>query len=98
MKRSSLTPRELAATAAWRGEDRLTQLVDGWYYPRSYGHARGALTDDQAGSIVADLEAQIQTTKAEIARADIARPAVELPPKPRIVNCDLCGRPLAPSR
>lgn len=97
LKRSSLTPRELAATAAWRGEDRLTQLVEGWYYPQSYGHGRGALTDEQAGSIVVALEAQMQTTKAEIAPADIAAPAVERPSKPRIVNCDLCGRPLAPS-
>lgn len=97
LKRSSLTPRELAATAAWRGEDRLTQLVEGWYYPRSYGHARGALSDEQAGSIVAALEAQMQTTTVEITLPDVAAPPAERASKPRIVSCDLCGRPLAPN-
>jgi hypothetical protein len=95
VKRSSLTPRELAAAAAWRGENRLTQLVEGWYYPRSYGHARGALTDEQAGGIVAALEAHVEITSTEIARTTTA-PAAERSSKPRIVNCDLCGRPLGP--
>jgi hypothetical protein len=97
-KRSSLTPRELAAVAAWRGERRLSQLVDGWYYPRSYGHIRGALTDEQAGGIVAALEAETQSREASNARTETEASIVERPAKPRITYCALCGQPLVPRR
>jgi hypothetical protein len=95
-RRSSFTPRELAAEAVLHGEERLAQLVEGWYYPRSYGQIRGTLTEDQARSIVAALEAETQP-KAEMSRMESA-PVVERPPKPRVTFCDLCGRPLVSSR
>ncbi len=97
--RSPLTPGEIAAEAARRGEDRLAQLVRGWYYPASYGGVRGTLTDEDAGRIVASLEADVV---AEVARADVA-PAktvlsvAQVPPA-RHTNCQLCGFPLTSTR
>jgi len=93
--RSPLTPGELAAAVARRGEDRLARLVDGWYYPASYGRVRGVLSDEEAGRLVAALEAEI--APAEIAPAEIALPAVENPPAHRERDCELCGFPLTPS-
>ncbi len=86
--RSPLTPGELAAAVARRGEDRLTRLVDGWYYPASYGRIRGVLSDEEACRLVADLEAEI--VLAETAPREIARPA----PVRRETDCELCGFPL----
>jgi hypothetical protein len=90
--RSPLTPGELAAEVARRGEDRLAHLVDGWYYPASYGHARGVLSDEEAGRLVALLEAGI--AQAEISPPEIALPAVENPSPDRATDCELCGSPL----
>jgi hypothetical protein len=90
--RPSLTPAELAAEVARRGEDRLTRLVDGWYYPASYGRVRGMLSDEEAGRLVAELEAE--SALAETAPAEIALPAVEDPPEHRKTDCELCGFPL----
>jgi hypothetical protein len=95
-RRLSLTPRELATEAAHRGEDRLTQLVEGWYYPASYGQIRGVLTDEEAGRIVTALEAQTEMTKTDNARAQAITPASEYVPKLRVTYCDLCGRALTP--
>jgi len=91
--RSRLTPGELAAEVARRGEDRLARLVDGWYYPASYGRVRGVLSDEEAGHLVAALEAGI--ARAEITPAEIAQPAVKNPPAHRETNCELCGFPIA---
>lgn len=95
-ERARLTPGELAAEAAHRGEDRLARLVAGWYYPTSYGRVPGALTDEEADRIVASLEADVGLVAP--APAELA-PA---PPPKRTsihhrVNCDLCGLPLPPS-
>jgi len=92
--RFPLTPGELAAEAARRGEDRLTRLVDGWYYPASYGRGRGVLSDEEANRLVASLEAEI--APAEIARPEITLPQVESPPPHRDTDCDLCGFPITP--
>jgi hypothetical protein len=89
--RSGLTAAELAAEAARRGDDRLAQLVDGWYYPRSYGRVRGALSDEEANRLVAALE-------AEIARPEIALPVAQNPPTSRLMLCELCGSPLPPQQ
>jgi hypothetical protein len=97
VKRESLTPRELAAQASLRGEERLARLVEGWYYPRSYGHVRGVLTDEEADNIVAAMEAESETASARIARAERAAPLSEPPAKPRVSYCDLCGRPVIPT-
>lgn len=94
-KRSSLTPRELAAGALRRGENRLALLVENWYYPASYGRTDGMLSDAQAGRLVEDLEAE--TARIESSRVDSGRePAVEPAPPRRVVYCDLCGRALTP--
>jgi hypothetical protein len=90
--KASLTPAELAAEAAQRGEDRLTRLVDGWYYPASYGRVRGMLSDKEAGRLVAALEAE--RALAEIASATTAQPAAEKPRAQRKMDCELCGFPL----
>ncbi len=90
--RTPLTPGELAAAAARRGENRLARLVDGWYYPASYGRVRGALTDEEAGRLVAALEAEV--APAEIVPDEIALPAVAQPPARRQAECELCGFPL----
>jgi len=90
--RSPLTPGELAAEAARRGEDRLARLVHGWYYPASYGRARGVLSDEEATRLVAALETEI--AQAEVARPKFASPAVENPPAQREMDCVLCGFPL----
>lgn len=90
---SQLTPAEIAAEVARRGEDRLATLVDAWYYPTSYGGVRGSLSDEEAGHVVAALE-------AEIAQAQPAEPAekapsiVETPAANEDSRCDLCGSPL----
>ena len=94
--RAPLTPGELAAEVARRGEDRLARLVEGWYYPASYGRVRGVLSDAEASRLVAALEAQIAL--GEIAPAEIALPAVENPPAQRGTDCELCGFPRPPSR
>ena len=82
-KRSSLTPRELAAVAAQRGEDRLALLVENWYYPASYGRTDGMLSNAQAGRLVDDLEAE--AARIESARVDRGRePVLQPPPSRRI--------------
>jgi hypothetical protein len=92
-KSSSLTPRELAAEAALRGDNRLALLVEGWYYPASYGRVHGVLTEEQAERIVSALEAETELAKA-VRERETKAPAPEEPPKPRIAFCDLCGRAL----
>lgn len=95
--RSSLTPGELAAEVARRGEDRLARLVDGWYYPASYGRVHGVLSDEEANRLVAALETEIalaEIAPVEIAPAEIALTAVENPPAHRETKCELCGFPL----
>ena len=84
-----LTPGELAAEVARRGEDRLARLVNGWYYPASYGHGRGTLSEEEASGIVATLEAGI--SRSEFAPADFDEPAAESPPPRHRVDCELCG-------
>jgi len=88
--KSALTPAELAAAVARHGEDRLTRLVQGWYYPTSYGLVTGALTDDEASRLVAALEAEVVVVAVPPA------PVVEPPPTPRQNNCEMCGFPLPP--
>ena len=91
--RSPLTPGELAAEAARRGEDRLLELVVGWYYPASYGQTRGVLSDEDAARLVAALESGI--APREIAPTPVAPPVVEKPrPARRPADCELCGSPL----
>lgn len=85
------TPAELASEAARRGDDRLAQFVDGWYYPASFGRIGGVLSDDDAGRLVAALETDV----AGVAFASV--PPVEDPPRLRKIECDLCGSPVAPS-
>jgi hypothetical protein len=92
---SSLTPAELAAEVARRGEDRLARLVDGWYYPASYGRIHGVLSDEEANHLVAALEAEL--APAQIAPPKVAPPPVEDPPARRKTDCELCGFPLMPS-
>ena len=84
--RATRTPKELAAEMTRRGDDRLAQLVDGWYYPASYGGVRGALSDEDADRLVAALEAEVAPESGP--------PAVEHPPASRNARCDLCGSPL----
>ncbi len=94
---SPLTPRELAAEAARRGEGRLARLVDDWYYPASYGLVRGSLSDDDAGRLVVELEAQTAATAvAETASAADApaEPAAEKTPARAETDCALCGFPV----
>ncbi len=93
--RSRLTPGEIAAEVARRGEDRLGRLVDGWYYPASYGRVRGVLSDEEASRLVAALEEELALAK--IAPAEIALPAVQNLPAHRETDCELCGFPLTPS-
>jgi len=88
--RAALTPGEVAAEASLRGEHRLAELVNRWYYPSSYGRVPGTLSDDDAARIVATLEAENAITKAAEARA----PAVKKPRAPTPINCDLCGSPI----
>lgn len=89
--KSALTPAELAAAVARHGEDRLTRLVQGWYYPTSYGRAAGALTDDDASRLVAALEAEVVVVAVPPA------PVTKPPPPVRTSNCEMCGFPLPPS-
>ena len=88
----SLTPKEVAAEAARRGEDRLSKLVKGWYYPRSYGRVDGAISDDEVSRVVAALEAEaalLEKAKEQSAPRPTAAPA---PPQHRqTTRCDLCG-------
>ncbi|HZW53097.1 MAG TPA: hypothetical protein VFF00_03635 [Candidatus Elarobacter sp.] len=90
-KSSGLTPAEVAAAVAQRGEDRLARLVQGWYYPTSYGRAAGALSDDEASRLVAALEAEVVPVEVALA------PVAVRPPPARPKNCELCGFPLPPS-
>jgi hypothetical protein len=91
---SRLTPRELAAEAARRGDDRLIRLVDGWYYPTSYGRVRATLSDEEADRLVTSLEADVRP--AEEAAPQPAPPVRECRPH-RLLSCQLCGFPV-PSR
>jgi hypothetical protein len=93
--KSPLTPRELAYEAARRGEDRLMQLVNGWYYPASYGRVRGMLSDDEARRLVAALEAESTAAAKAAAETPAAPAAVETPPAHRKKACQLCGFPLS---
>ena len=90
--KSALTPAELAAAVARHGDDRLVRLVEGWYYPASYGRASGALSDDEAGRLVALLEAEF--ARAEIAPPELALPPVKKSPRRRD-DCQLCGAPIS---
>ncbi len=97
--KTALTPGELAAEVERRGEDRLTRLVDGWYYPASYGRVRGWLSDEDAGRLVAELEAEnalAEAVPAQTAPAKIAPPVIADPPARRETNCELCGVPVSP--
>lgn len=91
----SLTPGELAADVANRGEDRLSRLVKGWYYPASYGQIRGMLTNEEAAGIVAALEAEVEIVKKEPAKTIAPREGTS---KRRAPRCDLCGSPLTRQR
>jgi hypothetical protein len=88
-QRSGLTPGELAAEVARNGEDRLVRLVQGWYYPRSYGRVAGALSDEEADRLVRALEAEV--TAVEIAPPPVAEQPPLPPPR---MNCELCGFPV----
>lgn len=90
----TLTPKEVAAEAARRGEARLATLVKGWYYPRSYGRTDGVMSEEEATRIVAALEAEAATLK-KAEEKPVTRPAPP-PPSPRQhVRCDLCGTVVA---
>lgn len=87
----ALTPKEVAAEAARRGEERLAKLVKGWYYPRSYGRTDGVMSDEEVARIVAALEAEAAQLKKAEAKPP-PRPTSAPPPSPRQpVRCDLCG-------
>ncbi|MGH7728602.1 MAG: hypothetical protein ACREM2_07425 [Vulcanimicrobiaceae bacterium] len=90
---SRLTPRELAAEVARRGEERLARLVDGWYYPVSFGSVGGELSDDEAARLVAELEAGVGPPRiaAQSAQQPVDQPA------PQTMDCELCGFPFTPS-
>lgn len=87
----ALTPKEVAAEAARRGEERLAKLVKGWYYPRSYGRTDGVMSDEEVARIVAALEAEAATLK-KAQEKPAPRVVPVPPPSPRQpVRCDLCG-------
>lgn len=93
--RSPLTPGELAAEVARRGEDRLARLVRDWYYPASYGRISGMLSDQEAARLVAGLEAEVAL--AQVTSPALAQPAVDKPAPHRKMECELCGSPLVPT-
>ena len=86
----TLTPKEVAAEAARRGEVRLAQLVKGWYYPRSYGRTDGVMSEEEVGRIVAALEAEAALLK-KTKEKPAPRPVAPLPSPRQPVRCDLCG-------
>lgn len=94
--RSRLTPGELGAEAERRGEGRLAQLVDGWYYPASYGRIRGILSDEEAARIVVALEtaAGSESSPQQETGAESERAEVEASGLARTIDCQLCGFPL----
>jgi hypothetical protein len=91
--RSPLTPGELAAEVARRGEDRLARLVGGWYYPASYGRISGMLSDEEAAHLVAGLEAEVALAQVT---SSAAQPVVDNPEAHRKMDCELCGSPIVP--
>jgi hypothetical protein len=91
-KSKSLTPKEIADDVALRGDDRLARLVDGWYYPKSYGHVPGSLSEEEVKRIVASLEAD--AVRPEVAAPKTEDAVVEAPPPPRPALCECCGFPL----
>jgi hypothetical protein len=91
--KSRLTSRELGTEVARRGDDRLARLVDGWYYPASYGGVRGVLSDEDATRLVAELEENI--TPVEFVPREMLRPGVENRPSRREPGCELCGFPVS---
>lgn len=93
-KSKTLTPKEVAAEAARRGEVRLTQLVKGWYYPRSYGRTDGVMSEEEVGRVVAALEAEAALLKKTQEKAP-PRPAAPTPSPRQLVRCDLCGTVVA---
>jgi hypothetical protein len=95
----SLTPKEVAAEAARRGEDRLSKLVKSWYYPRSYGRTDGAMSDDEVSRVVAALEAEAALLKkAEEKPAPRPTVAAPQPQQRQTTRCDLCGAVIPGSR
>ncbi len=90
--KSRLTSRELGAEVARRGDDRLARLVDGWYYPASYGGVPGMLSDEEAARLVAELEENI--TPIEFVPTEMLQPGPEHRPSRRIPGCELCGFPV----
>ena len=92
-KRSPLTPRELAVEVERRGEGRLLRLVEGWYYPVSYGVSRGALSDEDALHLVVALEGE--TVPLEDASQSMP-PVPEPRSRRRDPSCELCGARVGP--
>ena len=91
-KSKSLTPKEVADDAALRGDDRLARLVYGWYYPNSYGHIPGTISEEEVNRIVTSLEAD--AIRPEAAARKSEEPEIEAPPPPRPALCECCGFPL----
>lgn len=90
----SLTPAELAREAARRGDDRLARLVTDWYYPASYGHTTGSLSEREAIAIVEALEEAASASKPRQSTQAPAPVAVEVRQTRTPTRCDLCGEPL----
>lgn len=81
-----LTPAELvAAVVSSTGDARVSAFVQDYYYPRHFGGCAGAISDEEAGRIIAGIEAQLpQPTFPRAGRASNLRPG-EHP-------CSLCLR------
>jgi len=93
-KTKTLTPKEVAAEAARRGEERLTKLVKGWYYPRSYGRTDGAMSDEEVARVVAALEAEAAALEKKQEKPP-PRAATPPPVLTQPLRCDLCGSVVA---
>ncbi|MGH7716238.1 MAG: hypothetical protein ACREML_09615 [Vulcanimicrobiaceae bacterium] len=90
---SSLTPRELGDEVARRGDERLLQLAISWYYPASYGHVRGQLSNEEAMRLVVALESE--NVLAEAGPEQGVPPPAKIPrSRLKAKSCDLCGLPV----
>ncbi|MBV8582094.1 MAG: hypothetical protein JOZ86_15830 [Candidatus Eremiobacteraeota bacterium] len=89
-KAAALTPAELARAARDAGDDRLVQLVEGFYYPARYGDTAGALSDDDALRLVVALESDAPQVKRRFVNLRFAEAT---PPSAADATlCDVCGK------
>lgn len=83
LEHEGLTPAEIAEVVRLaNGDGRAHRFVWGYYYPRHYGAAPGALTDQEAAALVHSFK---------------TRPEMEEPVEPSSISppgesCALCGR------